>query len=164
MAPTPTLEAGPPDARRARPGMTLERELRALGQALEDLDLADVEVRVVGNRYVARGSAKAPRGANAGVGPFSRLWLLLRARSIFGTRPSVHEFTREDLALRDRAGQARRGKPRNGRYGDTPSELLRTIGHYLDRRRARPITITRRGPDVTITYATPMAKTVTERF
>src|SRR3990170_6002097 len=120
--------------RQSRPG-TYAAELRAVGQGIEQLKLAQFEIEAVRDDYMVRsleGEAQQWR------------W----------TPDAVERLEHEGRRRRQRA----EGMPEAHR----PSQVLRALGQYLDNLGARPKRITKGTDEIVMVYETSAGSRVTE--
>ncbi len=117
--------------------------LRAIGQGLETLEVKSFDLEVSDNHYVVRGECKKPMTADAPKSSLKKSFLNLvlnvtkkRTARTAGS-PPFHftglRFTRTDIELLDRKGKVLR----TNFEGSAPnphrqSQMLRTVGAYLD--------------------------------
>jgi hypothetical protein len=127
------------------PARCYAEDLRSIGQALEARDIIDFELKRLADLYVIQ--AVPEQGAS----PRSktRQWLRrLRSRS-------THEpiiFHPADVERLSQAGRAKRSKPGQLTNFRTLSNILRTIGAYLDRGELELVELQKRRVSVTLTY------------
>jgi hypothetical protein len=106
--------------------------LRAIGQALEVLNLKDFELLNAGEDYLVLGDTASPPSSVA---------LVLR-------------YTLDDVDWLERRGQGRRRRWRGMPNPYSLSQMLRVVGSYIDHRGGRLLEVARRGQWVTIQYNT----------
>lgn len=135
---------------RREPTPSLGQRLRSVGQALEGRHVQDFELSTAGPDILIRGTE----------GP-------LKPNEPPTTQPTVESagfelrFTPEDLDRLDREGRTRR-QDAVSMPEMTLSQLLRTIGDYLDRQGHQLLRIVRQGTTTTIEYRTQSGQRNTE--
>ncbi len=121
-------------------------ELRAVGQALEARVISTFELKTRPGHYVVSGKPDRPPSLTAA----------LRQLHNNHWRRGEHTitFTREDIKQLEIKGKARRAG--GGRLPDfyNVSNILRTIGAYLDVKNARLVEIQKRTLTLTLLYQT----------
>lgn len=121
-------------------------ELRAIGQALDSKGVAGFELYSVPAGYFVKDLREQTRSSTA------TIWNWFRRE-----RPRKTEFVTYGFELRDveklsKTGRARRANPgRLPRFRD-PSNILRTIGAYLDDKEAELLELHKRSISVTVVY------------
>lgn len=129
--------------------------LRAIGQALEEVRLDDFDLERFDGGFVVR---RHEPSSQEGKSLFGRIRRRLRR----GEDPLELRYTMEDIETLDEKGKAQR----TGEIGIPDfyslSQFLRTVGGYVDQRRARLIAIFRRGLMLTIEYVKTDGQLVTE--
>lgn len=150
--------------------------LRAIGQALEILNVERFEMEPVGDEFFVRGSVNLT-GDKLSTSECS----LDEMRAIWGTLPGGDDiesesggdapgvlspielhYTLEDIERLEEAGRARRGKSEKAADGTSLSQILRSIGGYLSQKRARLLKISRDNDTVAIEYETSMGSQLKE--
>jgi hypothetical protein len=143
--------------------------LRAIGQALEILQMENFQLELDGDDFIVRGRVAVPgHGTNVEQGGNRNLrfrWDTLKHRH--GSETDIEAipaseplnplelcYTLKDVGRLERSGQAQRG----GRQGPADvlrsSQILRTIGAYLDEKPARLVKIWKNGASLTVVYET----------
>lgn len=121
-----------------------------MGQALEGKHVQDFELSTAGPDILIRGTEGAPKPTEPPT-----------------TQPTAQSanfelrFTPEDLDRLDREGRTRR-QDTVSMPEMTLSQILRTIGDYLDRQGHQLLRIVRQGTTTTIEYRTPNGQRNTE--
>lgn len=153
--------------------------LRAIGQALETLKLQSFEVEPVGEDFSVRGNI-ALSGEAIGEGQVSRNQL----RTIWGDMPDPKKVAREpprfgatsasttvelrytirDVERLEYEGQSRRTDATRVADAASLSQTLRSLGAYLNQKRARLLKITREGEAVFLEYETSLGSQMKESF
>jgi hypothetical protein len=153
--------------------------LRAIGQALEMLNLTTFELEPTGDDFYVRGviAASHPALSEDGLSleKLSAVWGSVppRARenadSEANTAPPVLtpielQYTPKDVDRLEEEGQARRSDPH--RMPDTASlsQVLRCIGAYVNQKPARLVKLIRELDTVTIEYETSLGTGLRETF
>ncbi len=151
--------------------------LRAIGQAMEVLNLEQFEMEPVGDNFFVRGSARLS-SENSSTSQCSPDELL----AIWGTLPGAGDdirskfhgdsqgtlspielhYTGGDIERLEEAGRARRGKSEKAADASSLSQVLRCIGGYLSQKRAHLSKISRDGDTVAIEYETSMGSQLKE--
>jgi hypothetical protein len=151
--------------------------LRAIGQALEILNLEQFEMEPVGDDFFVHGSVRLI-SENASTSQCSPDELL----AIWGTLPTAGDdirgefhsdsqgmlspielhYTAGDIERLEKAGRARRGKSEKAADASSLSQVLRCIGGYLSQKRARLLKISRDSDTVAIEYETSMGSQLKE--
>ena len=116
-------------------------ELRAVGQAIEAQGISTFELKAQPGRYVVSGTPEKPP-------------TLMAALRNWRRGPRVLIYTAQDINVLDKKGQARRAA--NGQLPDfyNVSNVLRTVGAYLDVKNARLLEIQKRPLTLTLMYQT----------
>src|SRR5687767_6416697 len=122
-----------------------DEELRAIGQALEARDTSVFELKRVEGLYVIQGMPDPPDSLHSKVRRWP--WRLHRRSAndpmVFGA-VEVEQFSK--------AGRAKRSKPDQLNDFRTVSNILRTVGAYLDSREAELVTLQKRRISITLSY------------
>jgi len=127
-------------------GSFYNHELRAIGQALEAQGISTFDVKVQVGRYVVRGAPEKPESLLAAL----RHW----RRNTWQGRPRTVTYAAQDITTLEKKGQARRAS--NGQLPDfyNVSNILRTVGAYLDVKNARLLEIQKGPLTLTLMYQT----------
>jgi len=131
-------------------GLGQARILRAVGQIVESLGLADFDLETVGeHEYVIRGRlAKARRRS----GLFKRLSLSFTKPKAADAEVVELRCTQEMIQQFDDQGKRRRRSLDGTPDPLSPSQVLRSLGRYLDERDALLQRVERKGETVTLEY------------
>lgn len=122
-----------------------DEDLRSVGQALEARDIIDFELKQLADLYVIQ--AVPEQGAS--LRSITRQWLhRLRSRS---TDEQII-FHPADVERLSQAGRAKRSKPGQLTNFRTLSNILRTIGAYLDGSELELVELQKRRISVTLSY------------
>lgn len=120
--------------------------LRVIGQSLEGRPLEQFDLERVDGGFVIRGIERpqAPRGL------FRRRLRLMPQNTV----PLSLEFrySEDDLLALERAGQTRRKDPNRTPDFYGLSQMLRTVGAYIDRRALQFVKLSRDGPKLTLEF------------
>lgn len=141
------------------------QSLRALGQALEILKIDTFEMENEGDDYLVRGNllgSRRPLDGTVAEGTIEYIWgiepglpVQINHVKLPSSTTRVHLcYTRKDLDRLEREGQAKRSATPGIAQVDGLSQLLRTIGAYLDQKPARLLKITREGDSLAVQYGT----------
>ena len=151
--------------------------LRAMGQALEVLNFGDFEMSVAGRDFVVRGTAVTSteqveaQAIRARVRKF--VWEALPGAAeseaeiefAMSTWPAQLDlrYTAKDMDRLEQEGKAKRQSP--GGVPDVAglSQLLRTIGAYVEQKKARLVKLSRYGDALVVEYDTLTGETREER-
>ena len=127
-------------------GSFYNHELRAIGQALEAQGISTFELKAQVGCYVVSGAPEKPESLAAAL----RHW---RSNS-WQRGPRTVTYTEQDITTLEKKGQARRAA--NGQLPDfyNVSNILRTVGVYLDLKNARLLEIQKRPLTLTLMYQT----------
>jgi hypothetical protein len=114
-------------------------DLRAVGQALEAQGISTFELKAQGGHYVVSGTPEKPP-------------TLIGALRHWRRRPLVLTYSAQDIVILEKKGQGRRTA--TGRLPDfyNVSNVLRTVGAYLDGKNARLLEIQIRPLTLTLMY------------
>jgi hypothetical protein len=114
-------------------------DLRAVGQALEAQGISTFELKAQGGHYVVSGTPEKPP-------------TLMAALRHWRRGPRVLIYTAQDIVVLEKKGQGRRAA--NGQLPDfyNVSNVLRTVGAYLDVKNARLLEIQKRPLTLTLMY------------
>jgi hypothetical protein len=121
------------------PTTLYHHDLRAVGQALEARAISTFELKVQAGRYIVSGAPDKPE---------TLLTTLIRWRR----GPRILVFDAQSIATLNKKGHARRTT--NVRLPDfyDVSNVLRTIGAYLDAKKVRLLRIQKRALTLILTY------------
>lgn len=122
------------------------RTLRAIGQALEEQHLEDFDLKNQNGDFVVRGRQALPEGGEKLIRD-----ILTRLRREPGGFVELH-YTQDDIDRLEDKGRSRRRD--NGGMPDfyALSQMLRTVGAYVDQKQADVLELSRDGPRLTIQY------------
>jgi len=153
--------------------------LRAIGQALETLNIQSFEVEPAGDAFWVRGNV-ALASENVGDGSFSHRRLShisgdsprakgngndpVRRAEPCGTSPVELHYTSRDVERLEYEGQMRRTAANRVAEAASLSQNLRCIGAYLNQKRARLRKIAREGEAVWLEYETTLGSQMKESF
>lgn len=145
---------------------------RAIGQALEVLQIEAFDIESDGDAYLVRGSAAAPPDAESvGESAVQHIWGLIPGRAARSSKvgtaavsPAQIElrYTPEDLDRLESEGQARRRHTHEMPDTSSVSQVLRALGDYLNYKRARWLKIMRKEQVIVIEYETPAGQKIEE--
>jgi|SRR2546426_2463244 len=125
------------------PGPSYAQILRAIGQDLEAARLRYFDMKAEGEDYLVRSETSAGR-------------LELR-------------YAPKDIGRLERQGRARRSDPSRIPDFSTLSQVLRAIGHYVDRKDGHLIGVSKKAPSLgvrvlSVQYKTAMGRLTKEEF
>ena len=125
-------------------GSSYNHELRTIGQALETQGISTFELKAQEGRYVVSGAPERPQSLVAAL----RHW----RRNSWQRGPRTVTYTALDVHTLEKKGQARRAA--NGQLPDfyNVSNILRTVGAYLDVKNASLLEIQKRPLTLTLMY------------
>jgi len=140
--------------------------LRVIGQALETLKVEAFAVERAGESFLVRGSvtvrdlASNEQRAERGFLPHIRRLLAGRRAQETGTDMArVTEldlcYTGKDVDRLEQAGRAKRVDPQGMADAASLSQILRTIGAYVNQKHGRLLKISRNGEPITVEYEVP---------
>ena len=146
--------------------------LRALGQCLETLHIESFQIEKTGDTYTVHGDELTPEvRTELRSGMVSRMWASLEPAG----RQSLPEQDKNGVAYRtldlswiDSRGRRRRRPNAKARIwaATKPSQLLRTVGSFLDRVEASDfrITVNSKEKELVLDYVRPGATPEQRRF
>lgn len=155
-----------------------EQILRAIGQGLEALSVRAFDLEVDGNKYIIRGNSetfkkeKIPK-ASGSKHAIHNLWSKSQTQSSRRTPPGKFsssfvflgmQFTPEEIDRLERQGQALRFDWESSPNAQRLSQILRTVGAYVDHKGGRLLRVSRRNQWVTIWYRSPLGGERVEEF
>ena len=129
--------------------------LRAIGQALETLNLGDFTVEPEGDSYRIKGASSVdkyrrdPWAANPPVGRASAMEL---------------SYSRSDVERLEREGRSQRERVHGVTDSSRLSQALRVIGTYLTQKYSRMVQISRTGDNFEVRYESSLGSRFSERF
>jgi hypothetical protein len=150
---------------------------RAIGQALETLDLQIFELEPAGEDFLIRGHLSKPdASANAlSAASLSTVWGNLPPVASEKRReqnePPVSllssielQYTRKDIERLEQEGRANRTDPNRIPEHSSLSQVLRCVGAYLVQKRARLIKLWRDSDSVSLEYQTSLGGTLKDKL
>jgi hypothetical protein len=151
--------------------------LRAIGQALETLNLQSFELEPVGEEFFVRGKIAATNAECGGdfvsAATLAAIWgRLPRFRqenreqrgNAAGTAQSPIElqYTMDDVKRLEIEGQRKRTDPNQMPNQSSLSQVLRCVGAYLNLKRARLLRLWRDAESVSVEYETSLGSKLKE--
>jgi hypothetical protein len=142
------------------------KPLRTIGQALEALHVKDIDIEIQGSDYLVRGKVEnrlvqmAPEEDNQ-ENRLRMIWGKLWGKNADGNGnfqitssfvPFEFRYTPEDIERLEREGEGRRNNTAGMPNNHSVSQVLRTIGGYVENRRARFVGVSWKDRSVTIQY------------
>lgn len=134
--------------------------LRAIGQALETLNLGDFSVEPAGDGYRVTGAAVAK---NLGLVRSTGSALAARDPRVRVT-PMDLNYSPGDVRRLEREGQAQRVKSHGTTDTSRLSQALRAIGFYLTQKYSRMVRLSRRGESFEVIYESSLGSRYSEYF
>ena len=151
--------------------------LRAIGQALETLNIKSFELKPIGEEYWIRGNMAL--AGESGSGDAVRL---RRRRATWGDSPNPMSlgnetdrqaepgvaspvklrYTSRDVERLEYEGQLRRTDANRVAEAASLSQILRCIGAYLNQKRARLLKLARDGEKIMLEYETSLGSQMKE--
>jgi hypothetical protein len=124
--------------------LSYDHDLRAIGQSLEMGGITVFELKTESGRYVVSGTRDQPSSVIDSI----RQWLRGKGNDASGT----FHYTAQDIEEIDRQGKSQRVRP--GRLPDfySLSNILRTLGGYLNSKDAELLELHKRPLTVTLLY------------
>ncbi len=122
-----------------------DEDLRAIGQALEARDISVFELKRLADNYVIQGTPEQTGSLRSKV----RQWLR-RLRS--GSTAEVLALGLADVEQLSQAGRAKRSNPDRLTHFHRVSNILRTIGAYLDASEFELVELHKRRISITLSY------------
>ncbi|HEV8722216.1 MAG TPA: hypothetical protein VGW77_16470 [Candidatus Binatia bacterium] len=152
--------------------------LRAIGQALETLNIQSFEMEPVGGDFFIRGNVLSTSAELLD----SQLISDKLRRAIWGklphesggngkdtdaTSPTVHSpvellYGVKDIERLEEEGRSKRLNPQGTANPSSLSQVLRCIGAYLNQKRARLLKLSREAESVAVEYETSLGTTIKE--
>jgi hypothetical protein len=146
------------------------QRLRAIGQALETLNLTSFEIEPVGEDFYVKGILTAHPELSE-----NRL-SLEKLNAVWGKRPKTEranpdldetkvapvltpielQYTRKDVDRLEQEGQTKRSDPHRVPDTSSLSQILRCVGAYLNQKAARLVKIARNAEAVSVEYETSL--------
>lgn len=158
--------------------MGYDRSLRAIGQALEILNIQNFEMEPAGDDFLVTGSVpftareEILSGRYNGRDELALIWGALPSgwdQPWSGKGSSSSSFSRLDLCYTvqdvyrlDEEGRARRGSSQDSADASSLSQVLRSIGAYLNQKRARLCKINRELDSLAVEFKTSMGSIIKE--
>lgn len=159
-------------------GMTgYAQPLRAIGQALETLNLKKFELRPVGEDFLVQGTLARANPESSDdpltIEKLSAIWGRLpaldregrdRQRETNGAflTPIELQYTLKDVERLEQEGQAKRVDPHRMPDTSSLSQVLRCVGAYLNQKRARLLRLAREAESIYVEYETTLGSNITE--
>jgi hypothetical protein len=150
---------------------------RAIGQALETLNLKIFELEPTGEDFLVRGhlpkppidvtaDALSPASLNTVWGNFAPSSSANRSEQNEATVPLLSsielQYTSKDIDRLEQEGRANRTDPNRIPEHSSLSQVLRCVGAYLVQRRARLIKLCRGSDSITLEYQTSLGNILKE--
>ena len=150
---------------------------RAIGQALEILNLQIFELEPTGEDFLIRGHLPKPDASANALSPagLSTVWGNLPPFAS-ENRPERNEppvpllssielqYTRKDIERLEQEGRANRTDPNGIPEHSSLSQVLRCVGEYLVQKRARLIKLRRDSDSVSVGYQTSVGSILKEKL
>ena len=164
----------------AESGTRYDQTLRAIGQALEPLEIQDFDLEIDGYTYTVRGQSatKKARTDTKRRGLRNALrnaWDRFEAKSL-GQETMPDElsspflvlelhFGPDDIDRLERQGRAaRRSDSKGATNPNKLSQILRAVGAYVNRKSVRLLKVSKRQDWVSVEYETAVGKSAVENF
>lgn len=153
--------------------------LRAIGQALEVLNMQDFEVEPAGDDFYVRGNLpsatnRALLGRGCSAEELRAIWGVMpgddseaadrqdrNQLSLLSSRVELC-YSAQDVERLDENGRARRGRVQISADAYSLSQILRSIGAYLQQKRARLCKLSREMDSVVVEYESSMGSRIKE--
>lgn len=157
--------------------LTYAQPLRAIGQALETLNIQSFEMEPVVDGFFVRGTvplaSKESLNDSLASDKLRMIWGQLPRGSGAEDEPgkATHSnvlswiellYTEKDVERLEEEGRARRIDPRRTANPSTLSQVLRCLGAYLNQKRARLVKISRESESVSVEYETSLGTNIRE--
>jgi hypothetical protein len=149
--------------------------LRAIGQALETLNIQSFEIEPVGGDFFIRGNvlltnAELLDGQLTHDKLRRAIWGKLpheNGKDTDATSPTVHSpvellYGVKDIERLEEEGRSKRVDPHGTANPSSLSQVLRCIGAYLNQKRARLLKLSREAETVAVEYETSLGTTIKE--
>jgi hypothetical protein len=130
---------------------TYAQKLRAIGQAMEGSHLEDFDIESNGNSFFVRGIKRSKAH------PVSFLQALRGKSPTQDAKFLEFRYTSDEVERLEREGQARRRDPNGMPDFYNLSQMLRTVGAYIDGKQARLGKVYRRGTRLTLEFESAQA-------
>ena len=163
----------------AESGTRYDQTLRAIGQALEPLEIQDYDLEIDGYNYKVRGQSgtkKAKTETKRGSlrNALKNAWDKFEAKSLGQAMPEelsspflvleLH-FGPDDIDRLERQGRAaRRPDSKGATNPHRLSQILRAVGAYVERKSVRLLKVSKRNDWVSIEYQTARGQNGVENF
>lgn len=148
--------------------------LRAIGQALEVLNIQGFEMEAARGEFFIRGVATGAEAGRSRDHATSKIHAVWGALPHFGhaERPRVDSpetslelhYTSQDVARLDAEGRSRRGTSNTEAEATSLSQVLRCIGGYLNKKSSSLLKITREADSVVLEYQTSSGNRMKDTF
>jgi hypothetical protein len=138
---------------------------RVIGAALENLEVEDFDLEIKDLEYWIRGCAKdAPNSAPVEKRKFFGNWLKVRKRLFAPQAGAAFElhYTLADLCELELKGRAQRGTSQGLPDAQSLSEILRSVGEFLDLKHVCLSRLSMRGRWITLHYKSAQGHLVVE--
>jgi hypothetical protein len=157
--------------------LTYAQPLRAIGQALETLNIQSFEMEPMVDGFFVRGTvplaSKESLNDSLASDKLRMIWGQLPKSTgpeddpVKATHSSVLSwiellYTEKDVERLEEEGRARRVDPRGTANPSTLSQVLRCLGAYLNQKRARLVKISRESESVSLEYETSLGTNMRE--
>jgi hypothetical protein len=131
--------------------------LRAIGQALEGMNIQSFELETVGEEFIIRGTLPGAKQGRTLHNP--------REQSDSGGLKQIDlRYSVREIDLLEKAGRARRGAFGKPADATSLSQVLRCIGGYLEQKCAHLLKVTRVPDSVAVEYQTSLGSKMKETF
>lgn len=154
--------------------MGYDRSFRVIGQALEILNIQNFEMEPAGDDFYISGSVPvtanddilSSRYNSASVwgalpGRGDQLWSGKGSNLISFSRIDLC-YTVQDVQRLEKEGRARRGSSQDSADASSLSQVLRSIGAYLNQKRASLCKISREADSLAVEFKTSMGSRIKE--
>jgi hypothetical protein len=159
-----------PSTHKDRAAKWTGRELRAVGQGLESLDVEDFDLTADGEEYFVLATRRVPtQTSKAALTKVIRIaWQKFSGQNRqIDTAPGVLRvvFTPQGILRLERMGRQRR-RPQSGGIPDLTrlAQILRIVGDRLHELSGRLVKLTKRGEKITIEYSSAANRRRTEEW
>jgi len=131
--------------------------LRAIGQALEGMNIRSFELEPVGEEFILRGTVPGSSQGRTLYNP--------REQSYLGGLTQIElRYSLREIDLLEKAGLSRRGDFGKPADASSLSQVLRCIGGYLQQKCAHLVKVTRALDSVAVEYETSLGSKMKETF
>lgn len=145
--------------------------LRPIGQMLEGLAVESFILEVEGDDFVVRGQRREVPPKTPEVRTFRVIWQLVSRKQAdpqpaAGPSSGVLElrYTAEDVARMERAGREKRRASSGTPEAHALSQILRTVGDFVDQKQGRLLTVKKEDQSVTIEYESGLKRQISEEL